>query len=166
MGLAGIGASVELEIELADPDGGSRISASASVKTPRTIHRQSGESVDVSEAASRFEHLSGGSSATIAPAEQVERTSRTFVVLEVVDREPELADTDVAVVSISRWKVGEDPRAVDALPEETVVGHDVVLIPPELLGEEPPDAASVHDLGQSCRVAEYVRQPHIVGLDA
>ena len=45
------------------------------------------------------------------------------------------------------------------------MGEDVVLVPGQLLGEEPPDAAPPHDLGQGGRVAEDVGQPDVLGLD-
>ncbi len=45
------------------------------------------------------------------------------------------------------------------------MGEDVVLVPGELLGQEPPDPAQSHDLREGGRIAEDIGQPHIIGLD-
>ena len=88
------------------------------------------------------------------------------MVLEVLDTESELVGTDVPAIGVGRRKMGEHPRAVDALPQEAVVGEDVVLVPGQLLGEEPSNAAALHDLGERRGIAEDIGQPHVLGLDA
>ena len=98
------------------------------------------------------------------PKRYSDRVARSWS-LKFFDSEAELAHAHVAAVGVGRREVGEDPRAVDALPDEAVMGEDVVLVPRELLGEEPADAAAPHDLGQGGGVAEHVGKPHIVGLD-
>ena len=55
--------------------------------------------------------------------------------------------------------MGEDLGAVDAPPDDGVVGHLVDLVPGQLGGHEVVDAALLHDLGQGAGVAEHVRQP-------
>ncbi len=158
---------MELQIELARPHGRvADLGFCLGEELTRSLHLEARHAVDMGEAAGGFEHLAGRAPASITPAEEIERTVGPIVVLEVLDSPPELADAHVPAVGVSGREVGEDPGTVDALPEEAVMGKDVVLVPGELLGEEPPDAALLHDLGQRGRIAEHVGQPHIVGLDS
>lgn len=46
------------------------------------------------------------------------------------------------------------------------MGHLVGLVPAQLLGEEPADTGELRQLGEGGRVAEGVRQPDLLGLDA
>ena len=55
--------------------------------------------------------------------------------------------------------VREHPAAVEALPPEEVVGHDVGLGPVHLDGEEAGDAGEVQELRQRRREAEAVGEP-------
>jgi hypothetical protein len=157
---------VVLEVELAHPDGRVvDLRLGLGEERPRPFHGEPGDAVDVGQSPGRLEHLAGGTAPTVSPTEEVERARGPIVVLEVLDPEAELADAHVAAVGVGRREVGEDPGSVDALPQEAVVGQDVVLVPGELLGQEPADAALLHDLGQGGRIAEHVGQPHVVGLD-
>ena len=51
--------------------------------------------------------------------------------------------------------------AIDALPDEGVVGEGVGEAPAQLLGDKPFHSGTHHDLGKLGRVAEGVRQPEL-----
>ena len=60
------------------------------------------------------------------PSPQPKRYSERvapIVVLEILDTEAQLADAHVPVVGVGGREVGEDPRAVDPLPQKAVVGE-------------------------------------------
>ena len=55
-------------------------------------------------------------------------------------------------------------RSVHASPAESVVGQTVRVVPADLGGHKIRHAAFLHNLGQSSRIAEHVRQPQIFAL--
>ena len=61
-------------------------------------------------------------------------------------------------------EAGEHLTAVDALPEEGVIGQLVVLIPADLGSEELVHPGFQQNLGQGGAVAEHVRQPEDVAV--
>ena len=61
-------------------------------------------------------------------------------------------------------EAGEHLAAVDALPEEGVIGELVVLVPADLGGKELIHPGFPEDLGQGGAVAEHVRQPGEVAV--
>ena len=71
--------------------------------------------------------------------------------LEVGDRERELGRCDLGVVGVDRREVGEHLRSVEALPPERAVRELVLLVPAQLLGDEPVHAAGGEHLRQTGR---------------
>ena len=65
-------------------------------------------------------------------------------------------------------QIREHLRSVDALPPEDVVRERIraVVRPEDLLRAEPFDAAAFHDLRNGAAVAENIRQPHDLRIDA
>ena len=59
-----------------------------------------------------------------------------------------------------RSHVREHFAAVDALPDERLVGELVVRVPGQLDGHEIVLAAALEDLRKGCRIAEHVGEPH------
>ena len=51
--------------------------------------------------------------------------------------------------------------AIDALPDEGVMGKGVGEAPAQLLGDKPPCSRTHHDLGELGRVAKGVGQPEL-----
>jgi hypothetical protein len=64
------------------------------------------------------------------------------VIAEVALAERHLLAGDLGVVGVDRREVGEHPGAVEALPPERVVREAVLLVPAELLGDEPMQPAA------------------------
>ena len=56
-------------------------------------------------------------------------------------------------------KMGEYPAAVDTFPQEGIIGQFIKFAPADLGGHKIRHAAFLHNLGQSSRIAEHVRQP-------
>ena len=68
---------------------------------------------------------------------------------------------------MSRRNAGADAGAVDALPEEIVVGEAVGIVPGgHFIGYKIINTGFFQDLRQDPAVSEYVRQPGIVNGDA
>ena len=85
--LAGEGAAVHLEVELAAPHGyrrtGGHLQFHLSEELGGGSHLQPGSTIEVLEAACSFDHLAGGAAATVAMAERHQRPVAPAVVLEV-----------------------------------------------------------------------------------
>src|SRR3954468_16380170 len=68
---------------------------------------------------------------------------------------------DLGVVRVDWWKVRQYAGAVEALPPEGRVGEQVLLVPTQLLGDEPRATSLAEDLRQCRRVPEHVGDPHL-----
>ena len=164
--LGGVGAAVDLEVELAGPHRSPRRTPprrasknAAGARPAPAATRQVGGT------ASPRQHPAGRAAAPVAVAERHQRAGRDALVAEVGRRVGQVGAGQVGVVGVDRREVGEHSGAVDALPPEGVVREGVGGVPRDLLGQEPPHPGQRHDLRQRGGVAERVGQPDLVGLD-
>src|SRR5699024_424825 len=135
--LGGVGAAVQLEVELAGPHGrlGIVLAGTGEEGTgcgPLDL----GPAVEGREGRRRGERPAGGAAAAVAPAGRGETDVAGALVLEVLLEVRELRGGELAVVRVDRREVRELGGAVDPLPLEGVVGEGRVLVPGHLLGEE------------------------------
>ena len=68
------------------------------------------------------------------------------------------------VVGVHGWEVREEPRPVESLPVERVMGEGVRVVPRQLLREHPSHPHVRRDSGQVRGVPEGVREPDLAGL--
>ncbi len=166
-GLRGVRPAVILEVQLADEDrpvGGLTFERREELLAG-TLGRAR-HPLEIADASEHLQHLPDGASATIAVAVQQEARVRAVVLLVVACRSADLLHGGDPVVGVGRREMGQDAAPVDALPEERVVRRPVEAVPGELLGEEPLDARSAHDLRQLAVVAEHVRVPELAAAPA
>lgn len=129
---------MQLKVELARPDRRVRVfGARGGEEGVRVLDGDLGRALQVGEAAGSFHHLARGAAAAVAVTERCQGARTPALVLVVADRVRHLLAGELGVVGVHRREVGEDPRAVDALPPEGVVGQLVGLVPGEFLGQEP-----------------------------
>ena len=167
--LRGVGAPVQLQVELADPD---RRVLAVLLLRPRRRTRPAARSRPAASPPGR--PPAGRGRASPGSARHRRRRARTAAATgsraplsrKFRTRVRQLGAGQVAVVGVGRREVGEHPGAVDALPPEGVVREPVGLVPRDLLGQEPARPAQRDDLRQRGGVAERVGQPRLLGLDA
>ena len=180
--LRGQGAAVELEIELARPFGQPARTLDFLFKVVIEVYckllldlRTAGDAL--CHAVTHFEHIAGRSAAAVSVAEGAE-----ILFVEILLRVPVPAAEDVLGIEIgvvcslpavafveavgARREVGENLRAVDALPHECVIGHFVELVPGYLCGHEIVNSGFLHDLRESRTVAENIGEPHYLVVNA
>lgn len=148
-GLGGVGTPVLFEVQLAHPDrriGHLRLRLGEERR--RSLLADPGSALQISQPTARLQHLGGRAAASVAVPERVQREGGRVVIPEVGDGVGQVGDTHLPVVGVSRRKMGEYPRTVHALPHEAVMGPGVVLVPGQLLGQEPAHSGLVHELGQ------------------
>ena len=164
--LRGVGAAVQLEVELAVPDRGIGILGPCPVEELlRGAELDLRGALEVRGAAPGGHHLAGGPATPVAPAEEVDADAGAALLLEVALEIGELLAGEHPVVGVRRREVGEHAGPVEALPAEGVVGEGVDLVPGDLLGEEVVLPGERSDLRQRGGVAEGVRQPGLPCLD-
>ena len=165
--LARVGAAVELEVELAHPDGQIfGVGLGFLEELDGLLLLELGQAVEIARAASLFEHLNAGTAASVAPPIDEERSGGAIEFLEVLDILEQFSRAGVRIVSVGRREVSEDARPVDAFPEKGMVGELVELAPRNFLSEKVFDAALAHDLRQGSRIAKDVRNPDVLCLVA
>ena len=160
LGLAGVGAAVQLEVQLAADD-----------REVTSLGRGTVEEVDGladghAERMRGLDHLGGRAAAAVAVAEQVQGLVRGRRVLEVAHAVLDLFGREVAVVGVCRRKVREHSRAVDTFPPERVVLRLVGVVPGKLLGQEVVAPRLLDQLGEVAGISEDVRQPQDARLVA
>ena len=132
-----VGAAVQLEVQLSDP---CRQVASFSLRAGEEFRRaaehDARRALDAAKAMRRLDHVRLRSAAPIAPAVEVQGMGRAVLVLVVGRTLHDLSGAEIAVVGVRGREVGEDRRAVNALPHERVVRRLVGVVPGELLGQE------------------------------
>ena len=118
-----------------------------------------------------FQHLAGGAAAAVAVAKGHQDVVVDLLVLIALPAAHDGVRVQAAVVGGEKVllhvlphvnggdEVREHLAAVDAAPDEGVVGDLVDLVPGQLGGHEIVDAAALHDLRQGAGIAEHVRQP-------
>src|SRR5262245_59145314 len=128
-----------LEVELNGPDRSVRIFLfGLPEELCRRLDGDARRSVQITEPCRAGEHLAGRTAAAVAVPERRQGPRTHRLVREVAHGVRELRAGQIAVVRVDRWKVREDPRAVDALPGERVVREPVRLVPRQFLAEELP----------------------------
>ncbi len=167
LGLRGVGAAVQLQVQLARPDGGVLVLGTGLVEERvGRLDLDPRGAFEVPLAPGPGQLLAGGAAAAVAPAEGGQG-ARTAALLPVVaGGVGQLGAAEIAVVGVDGREVGEDAGAVDALPAEGVVRERVHLRPGDLLRQEPVRAREPDDLRHRGGVAEGVGQPDAPGLDA
>ncbi|MEJ7720155.1 MAG: hypothetical protein WKF58_06760 [Ilumatobacteraceae bacterium] len=154
-----------LEVELATPHGRLGAGGDLGVDEIEVVRRapdvDRGHAVEVGEPARSFEHVRGGSTATVAVSERHQRVTRPAVIREVGRREGELFGRHLCVVRVDGREVREHPCAVESLPPERVVREPVRLVPRELLCHESGDAGGGEHLREPGRIAEHVGDPDL-----
>src|SRR5262249_4958788 len=134
VGVRGVGAAVQLEVELAGPNRPVAALGGGYLKELLgSLELESRQSLKAAKSTERLKHLGGRSPTTIAMAERIQRTRRDLMVLETADPIDELCGGCIPGVGVGRREMREDSRAVNTLPEEAVMGHLVVLVPRQLL---------------------------------
>ena len=162
--LSGVGAAVQLEIQLPHPDRQvAGIGLGLLEKRDGFFRDHLGQSFEVAQPAGFFQHLDGGAAAAVAESIDEQGTRGAVVILEVLDVVSKFLGTDLGVVGVRRRKMSEDVGPVDALPEEGVMGKFVELAPGDFLREEVFDPRFFHDLRQRGGVPEHVGDPHVAG---
>ena len=168
LGLRGVRRAVDLQVELTGPD--RRVLAvlllGGREELGRGLDRHPRRGLQVRHPARGRDELAGRAATAVAVPERHQRPGRRAVLGEVALRVCELAAGQVGVVGVDRREVGEHPGPVQALPPEGVVRELVLLVPGDLLGQEPLRPGQLHQLRQRRGVAERVRQPDLLGVDA
>ncbi len=167
LGLRGVRTAVQLQVQLARPHRRVR------VLRVRLLEERLGlldldprRALQIAQPGGAGQHLAGGAATAVAPPEGCERPRTPALLPVVAGGVRHLLAAEVGVVGVDGREVGEDTGAVDALPPEGVVREPVDLAPGDLLRQEPRRAGQLHELGHGRRVAEGVRQPHLLRLDA
>ena len=123
-----------------------------------------------------FQIVAGGAAAAVAEAVSNDRLVGELLLLEAVPGAQDhrglggagIGRVDVPLAGLGHVpggaEAGEHLAAVDALPEEGVIGQLVVLVPADLGGKELIHPGFPEDLGQGGAVAEHVRQPEDVAV--
>ena len=111
------------------------------------------------------DHFARRPPAAVAPAERHKRHRGAALLAEVALSVRKLGTRKFTDVGVSRRKMCEDARAVNALPPEGVVGHAVDLVPRDFLRQEPARTRRRDDLRKRARVPERVGHPRLFALD-
>src|SRR5262245_15791572 len=114
-------------------------------------------SLEVMNTFERLDHPRRRPAAPVTMPERNETRPRSRVILEVSYAAAQLMDSRLGVVCVDRWKVRDDFRTVDALPDERVMRLLREAVIGELLSQKAPDTGSAEDLGELAVVAERVR---------
>ena len=121
-GLRGVGAAVQLEVELADDRPQiRRVRLQQVEELDGRADRRLRQPGDVARPAQALEHLVGRPAAAVAVPEDHQRVARAAVVLVGRALAVQLGDGRLGVVGVRGREVGQDLRAVQALPGERVV---------------------------------------------
>ncbi len=158
---------MQLQVQLTRPDRGVRVLlAGLGEEGVGVFDLDLRGALQVLQAAGPFHDLAGGAASAVAPAEGGQGAGGAALLGIVADGPGQLRAAETGVVGVDGREVGEDAGAVDAFPPEGVVGEGVGLVPGDLLGEEPLVAGEPGQLRVGGGVAEGVRQPDPLGLDA
>ena len=163
LALGGEGAPVHLQVQFAVPGSQVGVALQVLVQERRTAgHFRLGHDAQLLEAPCHLQHLGGAAAAAVAVAEHAQGLSAHLLVLVALPVLLDLAG-HVPGDEVGGRHAGIHAGAVDALPEEVVVGEAVGIVPGgHLVGDEVIHAALFQDLRQDPAVAEHVRQPGVV----
>ncbi|CAH0297531.1 hypothetical protein SRABI128_04075 [Microbacterium sp. Bi128] len=165
-GLAGVGAAVQFQVHLPHPDRkGLILGLGLAEEAGRRADPHLRGSFQIRRALRCGQHLAGWAPAAVAVPERNQRRASASVVPVVPFCVRQVPGTEVGVVAVHRWEMGEDAGAVDSLPVEGVVRHPVDLVPGDLLGQEPAAACGLDDLRQGGGIPEGVRQPRLLAIN-
>ena len=85
--------------------------------------------VEVGDPVGLGEHLAGRAATAVAMSEWQQRPVRPALVSESPLRPIKIRSGQIRRIGIGRREMGEDPRPVNALPEEGIVGEAIDLVP-------------------------------------
>ena len=124
------------------------------------------QAFQVGLAAQELQVFAPGAPAAVAPAEREQAAVDTVLLHALVPTLDDLRGACHRVVVVAQMH--QHPRAVDSLPAEGVVGERIatVVVPEYLRSGEVLHPAATHDLRHCARVAEHVRQPQHLAVDA
>ena len=172
----GVGAAVVLKVELALPGFQTAVVLHARIQLveigPGRGLADHGDARDtLFHALGGLQHLPGGTAAAVAVAVADQDVVVDLLILVALPAAHDGTGVEHAVVGGEEAllrilvdagggnQVGQNLGAVDAPPDEGVVGDAVDLIPGQLGGHEVVDAGLAHDLGQGTGVAKDIGQP-------
>ncbi len=167
LGLRGVHAAVALEVELADV---AVLGPALGFLVLEELHRRREthlrHALEVLQPPRELEVVAGRPAAAVAVAEGIEPGGEAVLLDALVPALDHALGVDAGVVVVVQVDV--DLGAVDALPDEGVVGEGIAAVvgPEDLLRGEVLDAAAAHDLRQRAGVAEDVGQPQQLAVDA
>ena len=168
IGLGGVGAPVELQVELAVPH---RDIAVPGVLLHRLVellaelvhpaHLDPRHAGDAAHPAGGFQHIPVGAAAAVTVAHAGEKGGVQVLVVIALPHGSNLPGCGGAAAAgaVPLDEVGQHRGAVQATPVEGVVGQLVLVVPAQLGGDEGVNLALFENLRQSGGVAEHVRQP-------
>ena len=175
IGLRGVGASMILQVELSIPDGNIpiclgevRMQYIEEVPRRACFHmRESGQKI---HSPAHFQHISRDTAATVPISIRDQDVMTELFVLELSPAANDSMRRHHAIIGgIARgsilafsWcinEIGHDFAAIDAAPEEEIMGNRIILIPADLRGHKGVDFAELKNLRQGPAVAKHVRQP-------
>ena len=153
---------MHLEVQLANPCGGVGIVGfGGREELCGRLDDDARQTLEIAHASVALHHVSGGTAAAVSETERCHRHIAAAVIGVVAFGMRELRWLHRHVVGIDRREVGEDARAIDALPPKRVVGHAVLLVPAELLSQKPLGSAQCKNLRQAGWVAEHIGDPDL-----
>ena len=122
--LRGQSAAMQFEVQLALPDGHFWAGVAFDLPTRlgeelvRRFDAHLGDAFEVLVAVQVLHHVARGAATAVTETEEQKRAVGEILVLEVLLGVIEFLDPAPSGIGIRRWEVGEDARAVDALPHE------------------------------------------------
>ncbi len=156
-------AAVHLEVQLAGPHGYGCPNRCLGLDVFEELigraDRDGRHAVEVGHPPGTFHHLPRRTATTVAVTERHQRPVAPTVLLEICLGVPDLCRCDLRVVGVDRRKVGQHSRAVETLPPERRMWEHVLLVPTELLRDEPGAPARSKYLRKSRRVPEHIGDP-------
>ena len=181
LGDGGVGAAVQLQVQLAAPDGQVGIVFSQGRNMIQELAGGADPGIGqraeaVLHTAAQFQHFGSGAAATVTVAEGVDDLVGEFFLLESIPGTGNHRGGGVGIVGgevlrlaaqmffLGGEEVAEDLSTVQTPPTEHIVGHGVGLVPADLRGNETINAGLLQNLGQSSGVAEYIGQPQHLAL--
>jgi hypothetical protein len=166
VGLGGIGAAVQLKIQLAHPGGQSLPSFSRRGRNRWGAHFHARQAVHIFHALGPVRAFPGRAAAAVAKAKQQVGFFASGRGLCSWSRCTALLAHWPSSYRCRRAGSGSAPAAVQAFPPEGVAAELVELVPGEFDGQEVLDAHLAQDLRQGGRIAKHIWLPEFLAGDA
>ncbi len=166
--LGGVSTAVVFQIELAISLGQQRLVQVLQMaeEVPAGGKAESAYSFQILLSEAIFDMVAGRAPAAVTNAIEVQESVADIALGIALFRFQEGGGIVREVIVVGGQLMRQNPGAVDAFPEEEVVGKGVGLVPAQLLGNECIHTAALHQLGQVAAETEAVRQPEHAGSDA